>query len=220
MTATPNEDRSRPFKGLPALLCAWTAMILLLAAAGAASAQEMALPVGIQWSLFDRILAFDRTFEQRSQGHFVVGVLHQSRNRASANAHDEFLAAVGKGPDLVLTAGRTRLVSIEATGPSELRRRLQEEGVHVLYVAPLRAVDLSQVAAVAADLGIVTFTGVREYMEDGFGIGLGIRGGRPEILVNLDVCRAVGMGLSSELLKLATVISSAGHAAADGVGRR
>jgi len=203
-TTATNRSRKR-FRAWPHL---WVLGLLSFTPPQVLTAQEMALPVETQWSLFDRILGFDRTFQERTRDELVMGVLLQEGNRTSRNARDEFLRASRSVPSRTLRPERIRFVSLEATSALELRRRLEEEGVDLLYVTPLRAHDISRVSQVSEDLGVVTMTGVREYVEDGIGLGLGVRGGRPEILVNLEVCRRAGMDLSSELLKLATVLAS------------
>ena len=174
---------------------------------GPLSGQDMALPIPTQWSLFDRILGFDRALDVRSDDGLVLGVVYQGRNRVSTTARAEIVTAAREGSGRILNADGVRVVSLQASSPAELRRRLSEEGVDLIYITPLRAQDASEIAEVAMSLRIPTLTGVREYMEEGLCLGLGLRGGRPEILVNLDACRSVGMDLNSELLKLATVIS-------------
>lgn len=169
----------------------------------------MALPAMTQWSLFDRILAFDRTFAERAEDQLVVGIMYQRRNRVSSTAREEILAASREIPGRVLDPEQVRFVSLEPSSTTSLRRRMKDEGVDVLYLTPMRAQNAAQIAAVASELSVVTLSGVREYIDDGVGIGLGSRGGRPEILVNLEVCRSVGMDLNSELLRLATVVSRA-----------
>lgn len=176
--------------------------------AGALHGQEMALPAENQWSLFDRILGFDRNLEERTEDGMVIGVFYQSRYRVSASARGELVQAAQGASGRILDLEHVRLVSLEANSEEEMRRRLEEEGVDLLYVTPLRAQEASEIAEVATGLRIPTLTGVPEYMAEGICLGLGLRGGRPEILVNLPVCRSVGMDLNSELLKLATVVGS------------
>jgi hypothetical protein len=54
--------------------------------------------------------------------------------------------------------------------------------------------------------GVRTVTGVPHYVEDGLGIGIDLRGGRPEIMVNLVASRAEGGDLDAQLLKLARIV--------------
>jgi hypothetical protein len=54
--------------------------------------------------------------------------------------------------------------------------------------------------------GGVTLTGMPEYVEAGVAIGIGERGGRPLIRVNLDASRAQGASLAAELLAISDVV--------------
>jgi hypothetical protein len=55
--------------------------------------------------------------------------------------------------------------------------------------------------------GVLSISAVPSLVESGdFSIGIGTKGGRPQILVNLSRLEAEGHQVSSELLKLAKVI--------------
>jgi hypothetical protein len=173
-------------------------------------AQEMDLPVDVQWSLLDKVLVWDRAFASRTEDGTVVGVLYQSGYRPSLLARDQVLAAADRLEDGVLARSRITLVPLDASTPQALRAELTTNKVDLLYVAPLRAYDLRRASAAAAELGVVTFTGVREFMTQGMGIGAGLRGGRREVLVNLEAARAQGMDLDAQLLGSVTVIKRDG----------
>jgi len=206
MTTPTQRMEIRSLVRLPVLICALVLAWVVTLLPGDLRAQEMALPAPTQWSLFDRILGFDRNLDQRIDDGLVIGVVYQGRNRVSSSARSEIVLASQEVPGRILDRGQIRMVSLQATSMNELRRQLEEEEVDLLYITPLRAQDASEITAVASSLRIATLTGVREYMEEGVCLGLGVRGGRPEILVNLEVCRYAGMDLNSELLKLATLI--------------
>jgi hypothetical protein len=80
--------------------------------------------------------------------------------------------------------------------------------VRVLYVSPLRAVHLEDVALVSRAAQITTVTGVPRYVETGLAIGVDLKGERPQIVVNLAASRAEGADLTAHLLKLARVVDS------------
>lgn len=185
----------------------WLLLLLLsfLLPVRPAPAQEMALPVDVQWPLFDRILAYDRGMEARIGEELVVGILYQSLNRASLNSRDEVMQAAQDVETRLLDGSRIRLVAIEATSSVELEAVLQAEAIDLLYITPLRSYDLKQLGTLCRKHGIATMTGVRSFVEEGVGIGLGLRGERPEIVVNLKACKEQGIELSSEILKLATI---------------
>lgn len=187
-----------------------SALLLLcsLQLTGVALAQEMALPVTIQWSLFDRILAFDRNFAERCEDELVVAIYYQSRNRSSLNSHDELREVIKDSRARLLNGRSVRLVSIDSEDGKDIVKRLVREQVDVLYITPLRAYDISEIVEISRELDIITLSGVREFIEQGVGVGLGTRGGKPEIVINLQSCKDQGMDLSSEILKLATVLGN------------
>ena len=160
--------------------------------------QEMAVPVDLQFSLFYRILTYDRTLERRAADGLVIGVVFQRRFRESALARD--LAIRQLPPD---AAGfRVRFVSIDLDDV-DLASAAVEGGCDVLYVTPLRAVSLRTVTSVSRARGLLTLTGVAAYVEQGLAVGIGLRGDRPEILVNVAASRAEGADFSAQLLGLA-----------------
>jgi ABC-type sugar transport system substrate-binding protein len=168
----------------------------------------MDLPVATQWSILDRVLAYDRTFAARSEDGIVVGILYQSAFWPSRQAFEEIQSTSAESATGVLATEELRVVGIEASTTLDLSERLEAEGVDLLYIAPVRASDIVAAVRAATDLRIPTFTGVRDFLGAGVGLGVGQRGGRPEILVNLPVTRAQGMDLDAQFLRLVTMITS------------
>ncbi len=161
----------------------------------------MALPVDLQFSLFYRILTYDRTLERRLAGGLVIGIVYQHRFRSSALAREQALrqqppAGVGF---------QARFVSIDLDEGVDLASVVAEAGCDVLYVAPLRAVGIRTITAVSRARGLLTLTGVADYVEAGLAVGVGLRGDRPEILVNVAASRAEGADFSAQLLRLARI---------------
>ena len=123
-------------------------LALLLLAAGppaALAAQEMAVPVAVQLPLFVKILSFDRNLVAQPSGPIVMGVLYQSKFRASANVADEVRRAAGR----LTVAGNgavLRVIAIDLDETPHLAAMLSRLHLTVLYVSPLRAVDLASVA--------------------------------------------------------------------------
>ncbi len=165
--------------------------------------QEMSVPVPTQVSFLTRILAFDRNLDRMGE-EIVVGVLYQPRFRASLNAKNAVLAAGHEHPWIMDLP--VRYVAAEMADSAQLHRELVRQGVDIVYVTPLRAVAVEEVVAVCRALRLLSFTGVPEYVSRGLVMGVGSRGERPLILVNLSAARASGAELSSELLKLAQIV--------------
>jgi hypothetical protein len=79
-------------------------------------------------------------------------------------------------------------------------------GIDILYVAPLRTVEPASIAVASRDTQTLTLTGVPAYVEAGLAVGIGTRGGKPQIIVNLPASRAEGSRFSAKLLRLCRIV--------------
>ena len=181
----------------------WLAGAALAAAFAAtpAAAQQMAAPVDVQFSLFYRIFSYDRNLERRAASGLVIGVVFQPDVRASVLArNDAMRQPVPEGVGFAV-----RMVAIPLSERTDVDSAAGAAGCNVLYVTPLRAVDVAEIARSARARDILTLTGVPEYVLEGVAVGIGVRGDRPEILVNLNASRQQGADFSAQLLRLARV---------------
>jgi hypothetical protein len=172
-----------------------------------ASGQDIAVPVELQLPLFKKVLTFDRNLDKRSDGDLVVCVLFQSSFGRSLAVKNDFFDCLGKSP--VQTLGRFAL-RYEAIDMSETPDWLAEASamrVNILYIAPLRAVDVKTIFRKSQSHRWVTWTGVMEYVDAGCSIGIVLKGDRPSIRINLPASKSEGLDFSSQLLNFVQVIS-------------
>ena len=167
-----------------------------------AVSQEMATSVDVQFSLFFRVLTYDRNLSHWAPHGVVIGIVFQPQVRASVLAKNAALRQ-----QVPSEAGFTvRMVPIALASIADVAEAAALAGCNALYVTPMRAVDLGEIAAAGRDHGMLTLTGVAEYVPAGIAVGIGVRDDRPEILVNLAAARAAGADFSSQLLLLARVM--------------
>jgi hypothetical protein len=181
-------------------------LIVIMALIASISAQETALPVDLQFDLMMKVLTFDRSLRSRVGDELVIGVVCQKDVRESQAAKDALLAAArapgaSPWPDLPV-----RAIALEIGSPAELDSRLGREGVDIVYLASLRAVNIKTVVAVCQARKILSFTGVPAYLEAGASVGFDLREDRPVIIINLAGARRAGADFSSKLLRLIRVI--------------
>lgn len=178
---------------------------------GLLSAQEVAIPVEVHVPLLMKILNYDRSLAAKVHGDIPIGVLYQGKYRTSSTVADEVRTAIAQLPDDALSGFPVRLIAIDLDKTENLGRELVSQGVLVLYLTPMRAVDLDVVLRASRDAQVLTVTGVPEYVETGIAIGIDRRGERPQIVINLTASQAEGADLSAQLLKLARVIKQKGR---------
>lgn len=190
-----------PARGIRWKSVAAVAALMLGFTVGGAAAQEMAVPVDVQFSLFYRILTYDREIGARAGNGLVICVSYQGAFRASVLAKNE---AIRQQPP-VGTAYSVRFVSIDLDGGEGFRAEAVSAGCDVLYVTPLRSTSVRTIMTLSRERGMLTLTGVPEYVARGLAVGIGAVDDRPEILINLTAATAEGAVFSAQLLRLATV---------------
>jgi hypothetical protein len=175
------------------------------AAATRVAAQDMPVPVEVQVPLLLKILSFDRSLTTAQSDPLVVGVAFQGRNRTSSEIGAEVRSRLiaGGAPSVAGRSIRVVLIDLDAT--SDLRAELLRDSVRVLYVAPLRAVAISMVAAATRERLVISFTGIPRYVDQGLAVGIDVSGVRPRIVINLSASRAEGALFSADLLKLVRI---------------
>ena len=176
-------------------------VVLLLAAPSLAFAQlpqSIAAPVDIQMAVFVNVWKLDRNFD--SARAITLAVLYQETYRDSVAAKDDLIAAIGR-QKLHITA-----VAYEVGSQELLRAQLNAVLADVVYVTPLRAVDVAEIGRICRVRRLRSITGVPEYVNAGIAVGIGIRRNRPLIIVNLQQSRAEGSSFSSQLLALARIV--------------
>ncbi len=180
-------------------------LILVLTSASPSWTQEMPVPVAVQWNLFSKVLLFDGDLSARANDELVVGVAFQQRFRKSLTAKN----AVIKAASSVKRMGRFsyRCLEIDISDSSDLASTIEANGIDILYVTPLRAMEVETISSATRATRTITLTGVPEYVVSGLGIGIGMEGEKPQIIINHRAAKAEGCHLSSLLLRLARVVN-------------
>ncbi len=165
-----------------------------------AEAQDMDVPVQMQVALFLKVITFDRNLVVPPASEIVVAVLFQSGYRSSVSAKNTAMTAL----QVTGNKGKIRAIAIDLDR-ERLAAALTRYEPAVLYVAPLRAVEIGDLAATARNAGVTTVTGVPQYVSLGLAISVRLQGERPKLVINAEAARAEGADFSAELLKLAQI---------------
>jgi uncharacterized protein DUF4154 len=182
-------------------------VLTLLLGGGTAQAQKMAAPAEVQVPLLFKILTFDRRLATRPPGDvMVIAVVFQTEYRASLVARNQIVDALKAMEDSTISGHPVRWVAVEWVDEEQVRLALIRERTDVVYVTPLRGVELDPLVRTARAAGMTTFTGVPLYVEQGVALSIGIVRERPQIIVNLAATRAEGSDFSSQLLRVCKVV--------------
>lgn len=194
--------RSRHGPGILPLL-----VLLLVGLSGGAAGlagQTMDVPVETQVPLFLKLLGFDRNLHPQVGGELTVGIVYQGGNRESLVAKE--LALTLMRDSSIKVDGRSLHIVLIDLDQREIGEALTAHAIAVIYVAPLRAVDVRTIARASRAALVRSFTGVTRYVDQGLAIGVGLRGDLPQIIINLPAARLEGADYPAQLLKLARVV--------------
>ncbi|MDP2207311.1 MAG: YfiR family protein [Bacteroidota bacterium] len=180
-------------------------LITILLSCGIAFTQEMPVPVEIQIPLFKKILTFDRNLKTRAGNEIDIGVLFQKGFKLSSDVKNEFVTTASPTQDSI-DGLPVNIVALEYSDEPNLKSNLSKHNIDILYITPMRAVDLKMVSQLCQTHKILTITGVPQYIENGISVGLDIKAEKPQIIINLQSTKAEGADFSSKLLNLAKVI--------------
>lgn len=173
---------------------------------GTVRAQEMAVPVEVQIPLFLKILTFDRNLKKRVGDEIVIGIVYQRKFKRSRMVKDQVVDVIGESSLWKVADIPVRQVSIDLD-TVDLGSAVSKNEIDILYITPMRALGMEKIADITRAKKIMTLTGVPDYVESRLAVGIGIKGRKPWIIINLSAARAEGADFSSQLLKLAKVIT-------------
>ncbi len=167
-------------------------------------AQQIDVPVKVQIPLFFKILSFDRTLKYTADKEVILGVVYQGRNKYSRSVKEEVEDYLSENAGYIGNYP-AKAVYIDLDR-NDLSAVLSKYRFAAVYVAPLRVYDVNDIISLTRGGGILSITGVTEYVEKGVSVGIGLKSDKPMILMNLRSAKAEGADFSSQLLKLAKII--------------
>jgi len=179
---------------------------LLVALIAAMPAQEMPVPTALQVPLLVKVLGFDRALASRLGAELRIVVAYQPGFRASREAMEEIRALVEHGDAPSVGGKRVRWVFLPLDDDVPFGEELLRHGAAVAYLTPLRAVDIAELGGQAGAVGVLTTTGVPEYVGRGVAVGFGLRGGRARILISLRTARSAGADFGAQFLHVVDLV--------------
>lgn len=172
----------------------------------AARTQEMSVPMSIQVPLLMKVISADRKLAERSGSELVIGVFYQPRYRVSVATMESFVEAAGSPPTSPIAGQSARVIPVPIEGEPDWESLVVSNNLDVCYVTPLRAIGIADLLPVVRAHKTITCTGVPEYVDAGLSVGFDTRGGKPQIIINVNAAKHEGIDFSSQLLNLARIV--------------
>jgi uncharacterized protein DUF4154 len=175
-----------------------------LALSTATRADSASVPVGLQVELFAKVADYDKTLPGRAEGVVRVVVVTRGGVPESTSAAARVLNALSNMSRISGLPHEDS--SVQFTDAASLATLCRDRTVGILYMTPgLTDVD-DAVARALAGVPVLTVSATADGVPKGIVLGFDLVGAKPKLLVNLTSCRNQNVRLSSDVLKISTVI--------------
>jgi hypothetical protein len=180
--------------------------VAVLLAAARATAQEV--PPQYQAVLFLKALAYDHALPERVSGSVRVLVLFRpDQPESQAAARDVAASMVEAGKTTKVVGGLpVEVREVPYIGLVGLGTVLAEKKTAAVFVCPGLENNAVGIASLTRRIGVMSGGGSEALARGGLTLGLGTKGGKATLFVNLTAAKAEGVRLDSNLLRLAQVI--------------
>ena len=186
------------------VLLAVVATISALLVGGAALADQV--PASTQAMLLLRTLAYDHRLKERAGSTVTILVVYKPGNGDSEAAQKEITSALDAVSKKATVAGLpSKVVAIPFSTAQKFDADAKSSFAVAIYVCAGVEGSISEIARVARDRSMLSFTGTEAHVDGGVAIGLVTRGGKAAILINLKSAEAAGSDLDGALLRIAEV---------------
>lgn len=169
-----------------------------------AIAAPVAVPLALQAELLVKVAVYDRNLRERAAGTVRVLVVVKRDDAAS-------LAAAGNVEhrlDAVDVIGGMphQHERVTFTNAKDLAARIRERRISCVYLMPGLSTDIDGIREALTGGDVLTVSAVPEDVARGVVLGFDQTSGKPKLLVNLTQAQKQYVNLTSDLLRIATVI--------------
>jgi hypothetical protein len=188
---------------------AWAAFALLVAGllclTKRVAAEDVVVPISLQMELMLKVATYDKNLQQRAGDAVRIAVLIKVADADSVRSGAQALKTLSVVGDVAGMPLERTSVSY-SDGPA-LARVIRDSRISIVYVTPGFDEENLDVIARALDGVSVLSAGAHgKYASRGVVLGFDLIGGKPKLLVNLELAKRQHVELSSSVLKLMRVV--------------
>ncbi len=160
----------------------------------------------MQTDVIPKILSLNKNFNfEDKTNRFNTSILYNSQQRNSKKVFDDFKAILGK-TSIKIREQHANLHPFDILVEQDLRNFLKQNEIIVLYLTPVRGVDISAITKICKEEQVLTITAVEEFQDNDVSVILGLEENKLQIKINLQSAKREGAEFSSRLLKIARII--------------
>ena len=181
-------------------------VLLSLAGLSSAIAQTVKVPLEVQVNVIPKILSLNKSFKLKNGESFNSTIVYSSNQRNSKRIYDGFKKLLGE-KEILLNNHPTNFYSIEVNSLEKLREHIRTNNIKMIYITPLRGVNIKDITQLCKEESVLTITAVEEYENNNISVILSLEQSKLNIKINQKSAKGEGADFSSRLLKIAKLIN-------------
>lgn len=180
--------------------------VSIILIANTSIAQRIKVPVDVQFKVIPKIISLNKSFSFNSgETDLNIAVLYSSQQRNSKQVYEDINNYLNDN-GIVVKGKLTKILSLDISLNNNLEDYLRENKINVLYITPLRGLDVTKITSICKTANVLSISGVVEYLESDVSVILNIDDNKLQILINQKSAKREGADFSSRLLRIAKII--------------
>ena len=168
--------------------------------------QRVKAPIDIQMRIIPKILSLEKNLAHSDDKFFNISVLYSKEQRNSDQVFTSFTDAVNKF-GIPIKNKEAKVLPFDISSKGSFRTFVKSNNIKLLYITPLRGIDISEITKICREEGVLTFTGVEDYLENSVSVVLTLNESKLQIMINPKSSKQEGADFSSRLLRIAKLIN-------------
>jgi len=179
--------------------------IVFFVALNLSYAQHIKVPMDVQMKIIPKILSLDKNFKERKKGNYNLGIVYSSKQRNSMQIKDYFINSLEE-KNMIVKKSVVNPVLINLAKITNIKKYLQDNKIDVIYITPLRGIDINIVTKICKEDKILSLTGVLDFMKNDISVSFDVKEKKLQIVINNETAKQEGTKFSSRLLRIAKLI--------------
>lgn len=167
--------------------------------------QRVKAPIDLQLKIIPKILSLEKNLVRSNEKNYNLSVLYSKEQRNSAQVFASFSKAVNEFGIRIKNKEAT-VLPFDISSKGSFRSFVRSNKIKLLYITPLRGVDISEITKICKEESVLTITGVEDYIENDVSVVLSLEQSKLQIMINPTSSKQEGADFSSRLLRIAKLI--------------
>ncbi len=167
--------------------------------------QRVKAPIDLQLRVIPKILLLEKNLALSNDKYFKISILYSKEQRNSAQVFESFTKAANEF-GIGIKDKEATVLPFDISSKSNFRVFVKSNNIKLLYITPLRGINISEITKICKEEGVLTITGVEEYIADQVSVVLSLEDNKLQIMINQKSSKQEGADFSSRLLRIAKLI--------------